>query len=135
MNAGGESLGFGDACKKLAEHRGFVGGETGDNRAVVLTGNSTDRLDCRSTGIGKMDRIAPPIIRHASALDKPALLELVEKDDKAARENRELCAELLLADPFLCAQHAEDACVRWRQLQFLKPPGKERRGMRADLRE
>ena len=133
MNAGRQSLLLGEARQKSAERRGLLCGQSYGHRPIVLQCDPADRLDRRAAGIRKMDRIAPPIIRYASALDKAALLELVEEDDEAARENRELGAELLLADPFLSREHPEYPRMRRRKLELLEPFGELCRSMRSYL--
>jgi hypothetical protein len=97
------------------ELRPLVLVEGGTQRCVVLASNSTDGFEGLPSLRRQVKSVAPAIVGAVAALHEAKSFKLVHKEDETAREDAEHRAERLLAQPFVGAEHAEDARVRRRE--------------------
>jgi len=135
MDPGREPLVARDALQQTCELRPLFGRERGAQGLLVRPGYPSDVRHRLRAPRRHVERIDAPVLGMVAPLDEPPLLELVDEDDEAARHDRELRRELLLAEAGASRDRAKDPGVGARELERSEPLPEAGCGVRADLCE
>jgi len=135
MDAGLQSLLFGDLLEERRELLTLVSGEARRHLLVVLAPDAADLGERPFALPGQMQRVGAPILGLFLPIDEAAPLELVDNRHQACGVHAEPERQILLAQAGRLAEEADDAGVGRLERQGSESVGKALRRVASQLGE
>jgi len=121
MDPGRQALFVRDELEQAPQLVPLLGLQRGQDRLVMLAGDSADLTQLRSAFLGEVERVRATILSIFPTLHQPERLELIHDRHETAGVNSQDRSESLLAQATVSGKQSENPGMRSRQAKRAQP--------------